>query len=464
MDYSQDDYEDYDNDEKSIEGEVEEAIQYTTKQSNEGDEDIEKDRETNNMSEVTHDTVTSDGTNKKPADDKEDVDTVHNEKPDNSDDIIPTENAEPVEESASVKVSQIQIVEMPKGNNSTNTENMQSSPIESRDISKAKIKDDGNKTTMKWRLGIGGPAFTKRQLQVNIQDISTDSDKGAKTPHTKELKGGNKSVMRKLMCTKCPDMFFTMEGYQRHLFKDHKIRCFEKYPPQVIEKVIIRHSQETYQTNYRVVTSKDSDKDDGEMKESDKVSKKTDMAEDGKVQRIVNTNDNVQTKHDEETKIDENNENIEQTDVSKQGTSKNPRRGRKCKGRKSHLTSRKKKSMTDKGNEEECDTSTDKGTKEESDAYKKLRLAIWKVYEVKKEQPKVKCIGCDIHFYTDEGMRTHFQHAHTNMKGIVTSENKETEKSAPLTDVSSVANVAFPEESELPDIIEPTQPLTHGRK
>ena len=70
---------------------------------------------------------------------------------------------------------------------------------------------------------MGGPAFMKRTLQVKMQDISTDSDKSPKTPETKEMKGGKKSVMRKLMCTKSPEMFFTLEGYQRHLFKIIKL-------------------------------------------------------------------------------------------------------------------------------------------------------------------------------------------------------------------------------------------------
>ena len=84
---------------------------------------------------------------------------------------------------------------------------------------------------------MGGPAFNKRMIQVKMQDISTDSDRSTTIPAKEEMKGGYKSVMRKLMCAKCPEIFFTMKGYQRHLFKDHKVRCFDRHPPQVIVKM-----------------------------------------------------------------------------------------------------------------------------------------------------------------------------------------------------------------------------------
>ena len=136
----------------------------------------------------------------------------------------------------------------------------QSSAIQSMDIGQTQKTEEGKKPAMKRRLGMGGLAFTKRMLQVSMQDISIDSDKSPKAQDKKKMKGGKKSVMRKLMCTKCPEMFFTQEGYQRHLFKDHKVQCFDKHLPQVIEKIVMRCSQETYETNYRVVNTKNSDK------------------------------------------------------------------------------------------------------------------------------------------------------------------------------------------------------------
>ena len=101
-------------------------------------------------------------------------------------------------------------------------------------------------------------------------------------------------------------MFFTMEGYQRHLFKGHNVRCFGKHLPQVIEKIVTRYSQETYETNYRVVNTKDSDKADQPVKNTDKTSQQTDMAEEENAKRTVEEDDNVKTKPGEETKSDEN--------------------------------------------------------------------------------------------------------------------------------------------------------------
>ena len=197
-----------------------------------------------------------------------------------------------------------------------------------------------------------------------MQDISIDSHKSPQTPDTKEIKGGKKSVMRKLMCTKCPEMFFNQEGYQRHLFKDHKVRCFDKHPPQVIEKIVTRYSEETYETNYRVVNTKNSDKGGEAVTNINTTSQHTDMLEEENAKETLEEDVNVNTKSGEQSKINENDENIENIFVSSEGPSKKARKGKKRKGKKSHLTSRKKKRVSDKGNEEE------------SEAYKRLRIAM----------------------------------------------------------------------------------------
>ena len=40
------------------------------------------------------------------------------------------------------------------------------------------------------------------------------------------------------MCKKCPEMFFTKNGYERHLMRNHKIRNVDQYQPEIIEKTI----------------------------------------------------------------------------------------------------------------------------------------------------------------------------------------------------------------------------------
>ena len=161
---------------------------------------------------------------------------------------------------------------------------------------------------------------------------------------------------------------------------------------------------------------------------------------------------NVNTKSGEQSKINKNDENIENIFVSSEGPSKKNRKGKNHRGKKSHLTCRKKKTVSDQGNEEE------------SESYNRLRKAIQNMYAFNKEEPTVKCIGCEIYFYSEDGMRTHFQRAHTNMKGIRVSAINDSETDATLNDASTRTNAPDTAESELPDIVPLTQTVTHGRK
>ena len=258
----------------------------------------------------------SDGSNKKHEENKADVNTGNNDNANNSDNIIPSENTQPEEDSASITASKMEMSQSEKTKKNGDTEIGQSSAIDSMDIGQTQKTKDGKKPAMKRRLGMGGPAFTKRMLQVSMQDISIDSDKSPKTPDKKEIKGGKKSVMRKLMCTKYPEMFFMQEGYQRHLFKDHKVRCFDKHLPQVIEKIVTRCSEETYETNYRVVNTKNSDKGGEVVTNTDTTSQHIDMLEEENAKETLEEDVNVNTKSGEQSKINENDENIENIFVS----------------------------------------------------------------------------------------------------------------------------------------------------
>ena len=173
--------------------------------------------------ENEEDKLKSDGSNKKHEENKEDVTRGNNDNANNSDDIIPSENTQPEEQNSSITASTMEMLQSEKTQKNGNTEIGQSSAIQSMDIGETQKAEEGTKPAMKRRLGMGGPAFTKRTLQVSMQDISINSDKSPKAEDIKKMKGGKKSVMRKLLCTKCPEMFFTQEGYQRHLFKDHKV-------------------------------------------------------------------------------------------------------------------------------------------------------------------------------------------------------------------------------------------------
>ena len=92
----------------------------------------------------------------------------------------------------------------------------------------------------KKRLGMCGPAFSRKEVTVNIQDISKElkfSDTDVLFDVAEE---DNSEVILKYGCRKYSSMFFTIPGYQRHLFKEHRIRRVEKYQPEVIPQKVCK--------------------------------------------------------------------------------------------------------------------------------------------------------------------------------------------------------------------------------
>ena len=71
------------------------------------------------------------------------------------------------------------------------------------------------------------------------------------------------------------------------------------------------------------------------------------MLEQENVKETLEDDVNVKTKSGEQSKINENDENIENIFVSSKGPSKKNRKGKKCRGKKSQLTSRKNKTVSD---------------------------------------------------------------------------------------------------------------------
>ena len=285
-----------------------------------------------------------------------------------------------------------------------------------------------------------------------MQDISIDSDKIPKTQDTEKLEGGKDSVMRKLLCTKCPEMFFTREGYQRHLFKDHKVRCFEKHPAQVIEKIVMRCSEDTYETKYRVIDTKISDKGDDAEPNTETHVKQIDSPEKESADGNVEEEGTVTMNSGEESRSKENNQNIENVIVKSDGPSKKNRKGKKPRGKKSHLTRRKKITVIEQGD------------KDESESFEQLQKAIQNVYVFNKETPTVKCIGCETYFYSEEGMKTHFKNAHTNLMGNKDSVRNDCETDERFNEAPTLTNGPDTAESELPDVVPPAQTVTCGRK
>ena len=102
----------------------------------------------------------------------------------------------------------------------------------------------------KRRLGMTGPAFTKSSLSVNVRDISIELQIPKEQNVVETCTSEGKQVVRKYMCKKCPEMFFTKNGYERHLMHNHKIQNVDQYQPEIIEKTIRIFGQDGYETTY----------------------------------------------------------------------------------------------------------------------------------------------------------------------------------------------------------------------
>ena len=182
----EDDNEDDDNDENGCDGEEEEGIEDSMNQIEEGDEEIEKEEKYGKSAEGEDDKLISDESNKKHEENKADVNTGNNDNANNSDDIIPSENTQPEENNSSITASTMEMSQSETTQKNGDTEMGQSSAIQSMDIGQTQKTEEGKKPAMKRRLGIGGPAFTTRTLQVSMQD------KSPKAQDKKKMKGGKK--------------------------------------------------------------------------------------------------------------------------------------------------------------------------------------------------------------------------------------------------------------------------------
>ena len=102
----------------------------------------------------------------------------------------------------------------------------------------------------KKRLGMTGPAFTKSMLSVNVSDVSKELEIPKEQNVVETCISEWKQVVQKYMCKKCPEMFFTKNGYEQHLMHNHKIQNIDQYQPEIIEKTIRLFGQDGYETTY----------------------------------------------------------------------------------------------------------------------------------------------------------------------------------------------------------------------
>ena len=106
-----------------------------------------------------------------------------------------------------------------KGEESKNSDAM-SAPLftePTEEMSSVSKNSDTQKHTPKLdkrRLGMTRPAFTKSIVSVNVSDVSKDFDIPKEQNVVETCFSEGKQVVRKYMCKKCPEMFFTKNGYQ----------------------------------------------------------------------------------------------------------------------------------------------------------------------------------------------------------------------------------------------------------
>ena len=86
-----------------------------------------------------------------------------------------------------------------------------------------------------------------------MSDVSKDFDIPKEQNVVETCISEGKQVVQKYMCKKCPEMFFTKNGYQRHLMCNHKIWNVDQYEPEIIEKTIRIYGQDGYEMTYRKV-------------------------------------------------------------------------------------------------------------------------------------------------------------------------------------------------------------------
>ena len=142
-----------------------------------------------------------------------------------------------------------------KGDESKNSDVM-SAPLftepteEMSIVSKNSDTEEHTPKPKKRRLGMTGPAFTKSMLSVNVSDVSKELEIPKEQNVVETCISEGKQVVRKYMCKKCPEMFFTKNGYERHLMRNHKIQNVDQYQPEIIEKTIRIFGQDGYETTY----------------------------------------------------------------------------------------------------------------------------------------------------------------------------------------------------------------------
>ena len=118
-------------------------------------------------------------------------------------------------------------------------------------------------TSKRCRVGMSGPAFTKKLLNVSLADISEELHLRESDEILQVRDTPKKDVILKFACQKCPEMFFRIEGYDQHLFDLHKIRKLEAHPPAIYQKTLsclnlkTNKKEDTYKTTFTKMTRRE---------------------------------------------------------------------------------------------------------------------------------------------------------------------------------------------------------------
>ena len=132
------------------------------------------------------------------------------------------------------------------------------SPAEISDNAEQKqINEDGKsvkgstkttqKSTSKKRIGTSGPiSYAAKKIKqeehvevpVVLEIITMDK---LESPSEENFEKNGKKYLTKCVlkmgCNKCTEVFFSDDGYKHHLYKTHRIKKINKYPPIIINRV-----------------------------------------------------------------------------------------------------------------------------------------------------------------------------------------------------------------------------------
>ena len=92
---------------------------------------------------------------------------------------------------------------------------------------------------MRMHLGLRGPKACTSKVTVRIRDLNIDLATPLEKNQVFTIQTDDETKDTSIVqycCNKCQQRLYTADGYETHMFHEHRIRNIEKYPPTIIKK------------------------------------------------------------------------------------------------------------------------------------------------------------------------------------------------------------------------------------